>query len=328
MIPDSFTAYFVDYHHQASVQQVSTDSLPDHVVTIKVHYSSLNYKDALSARGLNNVTRCYPHIPGIDAVGKILDDKTGRYKINDWVIVTGNDLGTNTYGGFGGLIKVPVEWLVPLPTTMSPVESMVMGTAGFTALYGIHRLKVEGIQPDSGPILVTGSTGGVGSFAVFALSSIGYDVFASTRKSEVNTFLEHLGAHEIISSNDLIPENTRPLHPRKWAGCIETVGGKLLDAVLTQTYPKGAVTCCGNVMGIELKTNVLPFILRGIALLGIDSAFCVRSLREEIWKQAAKLDFKQLPENYFKIVTLDKIDTEIDKILSGGQIGRIVISHQ
>ena len=327
MIPESFKAFFIDENHNSSIRDLSTSTLPNHKVTIEVHFSSLNYKDALSARGLNNVTRSYPHIPGIDAVGRVIEDESNTFQKDQWVIVTGNDLGTNTFGGYGRIVRVPTEWVVKLPDLMSPIQSMVMGTAGFTALYGIHRLQVENISCESGPVLVTGATGGVGSFAVFALKKMGYKVIAASTKPEATDFLKLIGANEIISSDSIYSGLNKPLQPRKWAGCIETVGGKILNAVLTQTYPKGAVACCGNVLGIQLKTNVLPFILRGISLLGIDSAYCERSIREKIWEQASKLDFDSLPNDYFKIVDLSGLDKEIDKILAGKQKGRVVISH-
>jgi putative YhdH/YhfP family quinone oxidoreductase len=327
MIPETYKAYYVDESLYGSVVEVPTSNLPENEVTIDVYYSSLNYKDALSARGLNRVTKTYPHVPGIDAVGKVISDTSGTYSIDDWVIVTGNDLGTNTFGGFGGIIRVPSEWVVKKPDNLSPKQSMAIGTAGFTSLYGIHRLKQVNITPNSGKVLVTGATGGVGSFAVFALSQLGYDVLASSRKDN-KPFLHSLGANEIIHSSELVPDKNRPLQPRKWSGCIETVGGSILDAVLTQTAPKGAVGCCGNILGIELSTNVLPFILRGISLLGIDSAFCIRSIREEIWELASSLDYSQLPTNYSKVIKLEDINPEIDKILEGGQTGRVVISHK
>lgn len=328
MIPKFFTAYEVDNNHRGSIKDLSVESLPKNEVTIQVAYSSLNYKDALSARGLNRVTKHYPHIPGIDAVGIIIEDLTGTYKPDDWVIVTGNDLGTNTYGGFGNLIRVPVEWVISKPTRLSPIETMMVGTAGFTSLYGIHQLQNIGIHSNSGPILVTGATGGVGSFSVFALNSLGFNVVAATNKSDVGAFLSQLGANSIISTNSLYPNNDKPLQTRKWAAAIETVGGKLLSAVLQQIKQKGAVACCGNILGMELKISILPFILRGISLLGIDSAYCSKNLRQQIWDIAENIDFSLLPTNFSNIVPLKHIDPEIDKMLHGKQKGRIIISHK
>lgn len=327
MIPHTFTAFYVDKNYSAAITEVNSSSLPEHEVSIQVHFSSLNYKDALSARGLNRVTKNYPHIPGIDAAGVVVEDRSGTFAPGDKVIVTGNDLGTNTFGGFGAFIRVPASWVVALPKEISLEQSMMIGTAGFTALYGLHRLKIEGINPADGPILVTGATGGVGSFAVFALSAMGYHVEAATRKTDQAHFLKSIGANSVLESDALTAVAKHPLLPRQWQGCIETVGGELLDTVLRQIQPKGAVACCGNVLGIEVRTNILPFILRGISLLGIDSAFCKRTIREQIWETASTLPFQDLPSNYFKIVPLSKLGTEIDLILQGKQMGRVVVEH-
>ena len=327
MMSEYFNAYVINKNYKGIVKELPVGILPQYEVTIRVAFSSLNYKDALSSRGLNGVTKSYPHIPGIDAVGKVIEDHSGTYKPNEWVIVTGNDLGTNTFGGFGEIIRVPNEWVVAKPTMLSPIETMIMGTAGFTAMYGILRLKMIGIQPKSGPILVTGASGGVGSFAVFALACMGYHVVAATKKATAYEFLLQLGAKEVISSNTLYLDASKPLHSRKWTGSIETVGGDLLSAILSQIEPKGAVACCGNILGIELNTNILPFILRGISLLGIDSAFCLRDLRKKIWNMAGHLNLSKLPSKYTKIISIQKIDQEIEKILRGDQKGRIVISH-
>jgi putative YhdH/YhfP family quinone oxidoreductase len=328
MIPDTFSAFYVDENHASNVTQVETALLPDHEVTIHVHYSSLNYKDALSARGLSKVTKSYPHIPGIDAAGIVIDDKSGTFKTGSKVVVTGNDLGTNTFGGFGEYIRVPAHWVVALPSDLTLKKSMSIGTAGFTALYGIRRLQTVGVKPEKGPILISGATGGVGSFAVFALSSLGFEVVAASRKTEQADFLLDLGAKKVISADDLLDAPHHPLLARQWQGCIETVGGELLDAVLRQIEPKGAVACCGNVLGIKLETNILPFILRGISLLGIDSAFCVRDIREQIWKTANQLPMHSLPERFSREVPLTKLDNEIDAILDGQQTGRVVVQHE
>lgn len=329
-IPDFFTALISerqDRQHDLSVQTLPYSFLPPSQVVIKVLYSSLNYKDALSAKGLNHVTKHYPHIPGIDAAGVVLKDTSGTLSEGQKVIVTGNDLGTNTFGGFGEIINVPNEWIVPLPKELSLKQAMIFGTAGFTAMYGIERLRRELITPDSGFVLVTGATGGVGSLALFFLSQLGYSVIAATRKNSEAEFLKALGADEIIDSDELLSVSSSPLLSRKWAAAIETVGGELLDAVLRQTKNKGAVACCGNILGKELSTNVYPFILRGISLLGIDSAFCELELRKKIWKNIASAHIQLLPGKFYKTVPLDELEPEIDLILNGGQKGRVVIRH-
>lgn len=329
-IPSVFRALYAEEINgkiHASVKELPVSILPEGDVTIQVKYSSLNYKDALSATGQNNVTRNYPHIPGIDASGIVLEDASGTFQPGQKVVVTGHDLGTNTFGGFGEIIRVPKEWVVDLPEVLKLKDAMVFGTAGFTAMYGIERLKRELVLPDSGPVLVTGATGGVGSLAVYFLSELGYKVVAASRKMETE-FLRELGAADIISSDELLNISDSPLLSRKWAGAIETVGGSFLDSVLRQTQSKGAVACCGNVLGMELDTNVLPFILRGISLLGIDSAFCERAMRENIWKQMATIGLGSLPEGFHKTVSLEELPGEIDLILEGGQTGRVVLEHQ
>jgi putative YhdH/YhfP family quinone oxidoreductase len=326
--PTTFQALWINEQHEACVQEVPVAALPEHEVTIRVRYSSLNYKDALSARGKNNVTKSYPHIPGIDASGSVIHDKSNTFEPGTQVIVTGHDLGTNTFGGFGGMIKVPVSWVIALPNGLTAEQAMWIGTAGFTALYGILRLQREGITAQNAPILVTGSTGGVGSFAVFSLSSLGYQVHAASRSEGVDGWLSELGARQIVRTSNLMDQSAKPLLSSNYAGCIETVGGALLDAILRQIRPKGAVACCGNILGIELNTNVLPFILRGVSLLGIDSAFCERSIREEIWELATTLPLKNLPETYVKKVTLTELPHEIDQILDGQQRGRVVVVHE
>ena len=330
-IRSTFKAFYVEKTgngFQGSVMDLPFEALPDHEVTIQVAYSSLNYKDALSATGLNKVTRSYPHVPGIDASGTVVEDFSDTFQKGTEVIVTGYDLGTNTFGGFGELIRVPKGWVVKKPNGLSLQQAMIFGTAGFTAIYGIKRLQQELITPDSGKILVTGATGGVGSLAVFALSQMGYEVVAITRKSASVSFLRQLGASEIIPPEELISKSNSPLLSRKWAGAIETVGGPILDAVLKQTYSKGAVACCGNILGKELHTNVYPFILRGVSLLGIDSAFCVQSLRHQIWETISSFNVDRVPNNFSKTITLDTLEHEIELILAGKQMGRVVLSHK
>lgn len=325
---DTIHAYYVvqsGAHTLGSVKELPFSALPDNDVTIEVFYSSLNYKDALSARGLNRVTKTYPHIPGIDAAGIVLHDRSGTFQPGEQVVVTGNDLGTNTFGGYSSHIRVPADWVVKLPPPLTLEQSMITGTAGFTALYGIQRLKQIGFNTQQHPVLVTGATGGVGSFAVFALAQLGYKVAAATRTPEQNELLTSLGAHQILSSDDILSQPDKPLLSRKFAAAIETVGGELLDATLRQVDSKAPVACCGNILGMHLHTSILPFILRGISLLGIDSAYCRRALREKIWDFATTLNYSELPNNYYRIVELANLDKEIDDILKGLQTGRVVV---
>lgn len=310
------------------VKEVPVDDLPDHEITIKVEYSSLNYKDALSASGNRGVTQNYPHVPGIDAAGKILKDSSGEFSKGTEVIVTGKDLGSNTFGGYGEMIRVPREWTVEMPENLNPKLAMRYGTAGFTAMYGVKRLQRELIKPEGGKVIVTGATGGVGSLAVFFLAEFGYDVIAATGKMDKANFLKSLGATEVINRNEVTDVSSGFLLSRKWNGAIETVGGEMLDAVIRQTNQDGAVACCGNILGHNIETSIYPFILRGVSLLGIDSAICKMPMRLKIWEAIAAMDHHKLPEDYARTVGLEVLKDEIESILDGKQWGRVVVSHK
>ncbi len=331
MSTKTFEAFYVeeqsDGSASASVKQVPVSFLPEHEVWIDVQYSSLNYKDALSASGNKGVTKSYPHIPGIDAAGVVIKDASGTLKEGQKVIVTGRDLGSNTPGGYGKLIRVPKDWVVALPDALTPEQSMWYGTAGFTAMYGVKHLQRELIEPGGGPVLVTGATGGVGSLAVFFLSALGYEVTAATGKMDKIDFLKALGAAEVIDRDEVSGVDDHFLLSRKWNGAIETVGGSMLDAVIRQTNPDGAVACCGNILGHKLETNIYPFILRGVSLLGIDSAICKMPMRLKIWQSISEMNHSALPENYIQKVGLEELAPEIEKILKGEQWGRVVVAH-
>lgn len=331
MSNQTFTAFYVKEQENGTftseVKDVPIDFLPDHDVLIEVEYSSLNYKDALSASGNKGVTRAYPHIPGIDAAGTVLEDKSGTFTAGQKVIVTGRDLGSNTPGGYGQYIRVPSDWVVAMPKQLNTKKSMLFGTAGFTAMYGIKRLQRERVAPEDGKVLVTGATGGVGSLAVFFLSQLGYQVVAATGKTEKNDFLKKLGAADVIDRKQVTDVEANFLLSRKWHAAIETVGGEMLDAVIRQTNHDGAVACCGNILGHKLETNIYPFILRGVSLLGIDSAICKMPMRLKIWESIAKMDVNKLPSHYFKTVGLVELKPEIEVILAGQQWGRVLVAH-
>lgn len=310
-----------------SVQLLYTSDLPDYNVLIRVCYSSLNYKDALSAMGHPGVTKSYPHTPGIDAAGIVEWSDDEKYSAGDEVIVTGYDLGQNTPGGFGEYITVPGKWIVPLPEALSLRESMMLGTAGFTAAYGVKKITDLGIVPRSGDetVLVTGATGGVGSLAVAILSKIGYRVTAVTGKQEQTSFLKLLGASKIISRELLTDISGAPLQSSSWSAAIDTVGGEMLDAVVRQTGHNGVVACCGNILGSRLETSIYPFILRGVSLMGIDSGNCLMSDRLEIWNCLAN-DWKPLTlEKLSHECMLDDLPDEIEKIRHGNQAGRTLV---
>lgn len=311
---------------ERSVRERSTDELPGGDVLIRVHYSSLNYKDALSATGNKGVTRNYPHTPGIDASGVVEESGSGDFKKGEEVVVTGYDLGANTPGGYGEYIRVPADWVVKLPQGLSARDSMVYGTAGFTAALSVYKLEEYGVSPGGGEVLVTGATGGVGSVACGVLAKAGYDVVASTGKTDQKDFLTGLGVKEVIGREDATDTSGRPLLKARWAGAVDTVGGEILATAIKSAKQHGVVTCCGNVASAELPINVYPFILRGVSLVGIDSAYCPMGIRKKVWAKLAK-EWKL--ENLDAIsteITLDGLDKHIDLILHGKEKGRVVVN--
>jgi alcohol dehydrogenase len=310
------------------ITERSITDLPEGEVLIRVHFSSLNYKDGLSCIGNPGVTRNYPHTPGIDASGKVTESSDSRFKEGDSVIVTGYDLGMNTSGGFGEYIRVPADWVVPLPEGMTFKEASIYGVAGFTAALSVDALQKYGVNPEQGEIVVTGSTGGVGSVSVALLSLLGYTVVASTGKKEESEFLQRLGASEIISREEVNDESKKPLLRERWAGAVDTVGGTTLAALLKAAKRGGAVAATGLVASSELSTTVFPFILRGVSLLGIDSGFTPTKLRLEIWNKLAGIWKIPQLEQLTIDCTLEELDPEIDKILAGGQRGRVVVNLQ
>ncbi len=310
-----------DKNYVREIREKSLDDLPAGEVLIRVRYSSLNYKDALSATGNKGVTRNYPHTPGIDAAGEVAESTSTEFRSGDEVLVTGYDLGMNTSGGFGQYIRVPAAWIVRLPEGLSLKESMTYGTAGFTAALSVHRLQDHGVKPDQGPILVTGATGGVGSLAVAILTRAGYDVTAATGKQAEKQFLTELGAKEIVTREEVDDTSGKPLLKTKWAGVVDTVGGNILSTAIRSTSYLGCVTCCGLVASPELQTTVFPFILRGVSLLGIDSVHCPMALREEIWQRLAA-DWKPNLDQIGLEISLAELDARIDDILQGKLKGR------
>jgi acrylyl-CoA reductase (NADPH) len=317
-----------------SIFEQDFDNLPAGDVLIRVVYSSLNYKDALSATGHPGVTRKYPHIPGIDAAGTVIESSSSQYKKDDLVIVTGYDLGMNTWGGFAEYIRVPVSWVVPLPNGLTLEESMILGTAGLTAGLCINALIENSISPALGEVLVTGATGGVGSLAVSILSQLGYVVVAATGKTESHQWLKQLGANTIIHRDEVNDNSGKSLLKQRWAGAVDTVGGNTLATVLKSTQYNGCVAACGMVGGAELPTTVYPFILRGVSLIGIDSVQCSalkrygsrRAARTQIW---AKLGKEWKPRHLATLshsIGLEQLPEKIEAILNGKIQGRTVIN--
>lgn len=310
---------------EQTIQTLHIDDLPKGDVLVKVHYSSINYKDALSATGNKGITKKYPHTPGIDAAGEVVSSVDEKFKVGDKVIVTGYDLGMNTSGGFGQYIRVPADWVVKLPEGLSLKESMIIGTAGFTAGISVSRLSAL-VQPSDGKILVSGATGGVGSVALSLLSKLGYQVIAISGKEAEYPFLKKLGATEIIPRADFQEVDKRPMLSAQYAGAIDTVGGPILENILKSLQPLGAVTTCGSVSATQLNMTVFPFILRGISLIGISAQNYPGALREPLWFKLAT-DWK--PTNLLDLyseIRLEDIPETVALILQGKLKGRTIVN--
>lgn len=331
-MPISFKAMQVtqeeDKHFERHIIQRSTAELPAGELLVQVHYSSLNYKDALSATGNPGVTRKFPHTPGIDAAGEVVECSDDTFKPGDKVIVTSYDLGMETDGGFGQMIRVPSAWALPLPDGLSLKESMMYGTAGLTAALSVREIIESSRISGQAPVLVTGATGGVGSIAVGLLARAGFRVVAATGKPDEAEYLKHLGAQEIIARTDVTQGNERPMLKPRWGAVVDCVGGEMLAAAIKATHYDGIVTCCGLVGSPDLNINVFPFILRGVRLVGIDSAECPMQRRRKAWHYlagAGKLE--QLPQ-MCEEVGLEELDGRIATMLKGQHSRRVLVDLQ
>ena len=328
-LPQTFKAMVVSESAEKTfsreIRERALGDLPAGELIIEVKYSSLNYKDALSATGNKGVTRKYPHTPGIDAAGVVADSTTKLFTVGDQVTVTGFDLGMNTSGGFAQYISVPALWATKLPQGLSLKDSMSHGTAGLTAALCIIRLMASGLTKESGEVLVTGASGGVGSVAVAILAKLGFNVVAATGKASEHDFLNGLGAKAIISREEANDTSGRPLQKPRWAGVVDTVGGNILATALKTTKYGGLVAACGNAMSAELNVNVFPFILRGVSLLGVDSVEIPMRARQMAWNKLAgewSIDVGKLVTE----VSLEELNPKIDEILKGGIRGRVLIN--
>jgi acrylyl-CoA reductase (NADPH) len=300
--------------------------IEDNNIIINVKYSSLNYKDALSSQGNRGVTKKFPHTPGIDAAGVIVKSNYPDFKIGDKVLITGYDFGMNTSGGYSQYISVPKEWILKLPENFSLRDSMIYGTAGLTAGLSVYQLIKLGITPDLGNILVTGSTGGVGSLAITILSSLGYTVTALTGKKETKDFLLKLGANEVIFRKDFNINSEKLLLKEKYSGVIDTVGGETLSNAIKSTKYGGVVTCCGNVSSHILSTSIYPFILRGVSLIGIDSVQCSTDIRKKIWNKIAKEWKNSSIENLIQEISMEELVTSLKNFLFEEHKGRMIVN--
>ncbi|MDC7125942.1 MAG: YhdH/YhfP family quinone oxidoreductase [Spirochaetales bacterium] len=325
-----FKAYVVDNvdgNFVGKIKNKKLEDLPEGDLLVKVSFSSLNYKDALSSIGNKGVTKTFPHTPGIDAVGTVVESENSQFKRGDKVIVTSYDLGMNTDGGFAEYIKVPSQWALRLPDDLSMKESMIYGTAGLTAGMSVLRLT-ELVKPNAGNIIVSGSTGGVGALSVAILSKLGYSVTAITGKESEKDYLLNLGAKEIMPRKEFEDLAKKPLLKTLYAGGIDTVGGVILENIIKSVKPMGAVTCCGNAASPNLEITVFPFILRGVTLIGIDSQNYPMSYREQVWNGLAKDLKPNMLHEMCNEVSLEGVQEKIDLILQGKLKGRTVINLQ
>jgi alcohol dehydrogenase len=323
----TFKALEVSEKFSLSIVEKDLADLPEGDLLIKVDFSSLNYKDAMSASGMPGVTRNYPHTPGIDAAGKVAESRVPDFKEGDEVIVTGYDLGMNTSGGFGEYIRVPSNWAVHLPKGLTAKQSMSLGTAGLTAGLSIHALdsfrEYTGLKDTKS--VVSGATGGVGSISVMLLSKLGSEVTAVTGKNDQSDFLHTIGASNILSREELAKTARKPIGKSLWDVGVDVASGEILSLLLTSLSPGGAVACSGLVGGPSFESSIFPFILRGNALIGIDSVEIPLKDKDHIWEHFAHDWVLEGLNKITKEVSLDNLEVEIKRILSGNQVGRVLV---
>ena len=323
----TFKALEVSEKFSLSIVEKDLADLPEGDLLIKVDFSSLNYKDAMSASGMPGVTRNYPHTPGIDAAGKVAESRVPDFKEGDEVIVTGYDLGMNTSGGFGEYIRVPSNWAVHLPKGLTAKQSMSLGTAGLTAGLSIHALdsfrEYTGLKDTKS--VVSGATGGVGSISVMLLSKLGSVVTAVTGKNDQSDFLHTIGASNILSREELAKTARKPIGKSLWDVGVDVASGEILSLLLTSLSPGGAVACSGLVGGPSFESSIFPFILRGNALIGIDSVEIPLKDKDHIWEHFAHDWVLEGLDKITKEVSLDNLEVEIKRILSGNQVGRVLV---
>lgn len=308
-----------------AIERKSTRELPEGEVLIKVAYAALNYKDALSSSGHKGISKNYPHTPGVDACGIVVSCTSKDFHVGDEVIVTSYDFGMNTSGGFQEYIQVPAKWPVKKPKELSLEEAMILGTGGFTAALSLYKMEQNGQHPKMGPILVTGSTGGVGSMAVAILAMKGYDVIASSGKEAEHDYLRELGATKIVDRKTVDDQSGRPLLKSQWAGAIDTIGGNTLATCLKACDRNGSVAVCGLVASPSIATTVYPFILNGVNMLGIETAETPRKIRLELWELLANEWKPRQLQQIKKIIPLTQLDQHIELMLKGKSKGRVVV---
>lgn len=309
----------------AAIETLSEDRLPEGDVLIDVSHSSLNYKDGMIINGLGRLVRKYPHVPGVDFTGTVAKSEHPDFKPGDKVILTGWRVGEIHWGGFAEKARVKGDWLVPLPEGLSPQRAMAIGTAGLTAMLAVLALEEHGLTPGEAPVLVTGAAGGLGSVAVAVLAKLGYPVAAVTGRAEQEGYLRELGATEIVSRETMATPSGKPLDPERWAGAVDAVGGAILGNLVGQLRYGASVACCGNAGGIAFNSNVLPLLLRGVNVLGINSVMCPIARRKQAWERISQ----DLPMAHLdaltQVVGLEDLPEMANKILKGEVRGRAVI---
>lgn len=310
---------------QGRFVELTLDELDAGDVLIHVRYSSVNYKDALAATGRRKVVRRFPCVGGVDAAGEVVCSSDARFKAGDKVLVTGYDMGVAHDGGFAEYVRVPADWVVALPQGLTLFEAMALGTAGFTAALAIHRLEQNELTPASGKVIVTGATGGVSSLAIQMLAQRGYHVVALTGKTHEAAYLESLGAREILLRNTVDLNSTRPLEKAQWAGALDAVGGAMLSWLTRSMQQEGVIASFGNTGGVELHTTVFPFILRGVKLLGVDSAATKMPLRKMIWQRMAN-DLRPLHlHDITRCIPFAELEQVFATMIAGQSRGRTVV---
>ncbi|MBS4207255.1 acryloyl-CoA reductase [Bacillus sp. FJAT-50079] len=324
---DALTVNKQEDQFSVKLQKLTLQDLPEGEVLIRVHYSGVNYKDSLATIPNGNIVNTYPFVPGIDLAGVVISSEDPRFQEGDEVIATSYEIGVSHYGGYSEYARIPAKWIVPLPKAMTLKEAMIIGTAGFTAALSIQRLEENSVSPEKGAVLVTGATGGVGSFAVSILSTLGYQVEASTGKESEHEYLKKLGASSIVSRDEVFSGKIKALGKQKWAAAVDPVGGEPLASLLSQIMYGGSVAMSGLTAGTKLPTTVFPFILRGINLLGIDSVYCPMETRLKVWNRLAT-EFKPANLEQFiqQEITLQQLPDVLPTLLKGQARGRTLVN--
>ena len=323
-----YKGYLVEENNgvfSSSVKEINVPKIEPNSILVKVHYSSLNYKDALAVSGAKGVVKSYPFVPGIDVAGEVIESKSPQYKIGDRIIATGFKIGMSIFGGFGEIVHLPGNWVVKMPEKLDFLSSMSYGTAGLTAAACIKKIS-DAKCTQKLPVVVSGSSGGVGSVAVGILSKMGYEVHALTGKTSHEETLKKMGANKVLDRNEFMSNPVKALDKGVYSSAVDTVGGEILAKIISMISNHGVVSCCGNVAGPKFTSSVFPFILRGVQLCGIDSAESSIELKKELWNLLSNQWSLDL-SNQTKIVSLNEIEEEINKILQGNQVGRVVIKH-